>query len=232
MKKIIAIAVLLFVAHFVYADTIVSQLGDEDGFGSYQSPIDDMTRSEMIETLLSLNWGIIEMDIYQDNTDKGWTHYFTIPSGHTIVSANLRIGVVESGEHHWNTHYLYEMYRVDCSAVVLDPYLPGGWQVGPCVMLSNQPGYVRPAPMETVEFNIDLAAVILNSGWGDTARDEANPAIYTESVISSLYDGRFDIWGLSDCGVDYSILTIETIPEPCTVLFFALGGLALRFKRT
>ena len=188
--------------------TITSQLGDEDGFGSYQSPIDDMTRSEMIETLLG---PIFEMDVYADNTDKGWTHYVTIPDGHTIVSANLRIGVVESGDHGG--------WRIDRASIVLDPDLPSGAGIGPSVMLMQQPGYIRPAPMTSIEFNIDLANVIFNPGWGDMI----NPT-FTGSVIDSLYDGEFNIWGLSDCGVDYSILTIETIPEPCrTASFQGLG---------
>ena len=229
----ITIVTMLLLVSVSQATTVISQLGDEDGFGSYQSPIDDMTRSEMIETLLALNRGIVEMDVYADNTDKGWTHYFTIPQGHTIVSANLRIGIVETGEHHWNVHYHYEWYRIDRSAVILDPHLPNGRGVGPCVLISDQPGYVRPQAMETVELNIDLDSVIFNSGWGDTAwGDNANPTIYTESVLSSLYDGRFDIWGLSDNGVDYSILTIDTIPEPATLTLLALGSLTMLRKRT
>lgn len=211
MKKVFTLVMITSLTISAHAAVISSQLGDEDGFGSYQSPIDDMSRSIMIQDLLALNNGIVEMDVYQDNTDKGWTHYFTIPSGHTISSATLRIGMVDSGDHGG--------YRIDLASVVLDPDLPNGAGAGPSVMLQQQPDYVRPAPYETVEMNIDMANVIFNPGWGDLV----NPT-FTGSVIDSLYDGEFNVWGLSDCGVDYAILTIETIPEPMTLVLI-LGAL-------
>jgi len=227
MKKVVIVSIVLtiFISSNVLGATVTSQLGDEDGFGSYQSPIDDMTRSEMIENILVQ--GIVEMDVYRDNFDKGWTHYFTIPEGHTIISANLRIGVVESGKHYWNVHQLQEIYRIDWSSVVLDPHLPSGAGVGPSVMLQQQPGYVRPGAFETIEFNIDLANVIFNPGWGGYM---VNPT-FIGSVIDSLNDGEFNIWGLADCGVDYSILTIETVPEPCSLLLLGCGGLFLRRRK-
>ena len=226
MKKLICVALLTVCVGLTQGDTIVSQLGDEDGFGSYQPGIDDLTRSEMIETLLTINLGIVEMDIYYENWPKGWTHYFSIPEGHTVLSANLRIGVVESGEHHWNVHQLREIYRIDESSIILDSHLPSGWNAGPSVMIQQQPGYIRPAPMETVEFNLDLANVIFNPDWGDMV----NPT-FVGPVINDLYDGEFNIWGLPDNGVDYSILTIETIPEPLSSSLLLVGSSLFLLRR-
>ena len=219
MKKLtalVSIILTILISSNVLGVIITSQLGDEDGFGSYQSPIDDMTRSEMIEGILG---PIFEMDVYASNVAKGWTHYFSIPDGYTIVNGRLQIGIVASA--------YYVRDKIDRASVVLDPFLPSGAGVGPSVMLSKQPGYIRPAAMETVEFDIDLANVILNSGWHDTA----GSTTYTESMINSLYDGEFNIWGLSDNGVDYSILTIETIPEPTTIFLLSLGALTIFRKR-
>jgi len=234
MKSILAVTVVCMVlsgSHVLGSVTTISQIGDEDGFASYQSPVDDMPRSEMIIALLESNRGIVESDTYQDNTDKGWTHYFTIPDGHTIVSANLRIGMVETGEHH------YGVYRIDRASIVLDPYLPGGiltgeWETLTSVMLMQQPGYVRPGPMEVVEMNLDLDSVLFNSRWGEPSDT------FTGSVIDSLNDGEFNVWGLPDCGVDYSILTIETvsngapIPAPGAFVLGSMGfGLVTWLRR-
>jgi len=219
MKKIVCVMLFCVCENLTQGATIVDQLGDEDGFASYDNPSDNLPRSQVILDLLA-GKPLKEMDQYADNTDKGWTHTFTIPNGHTITGATLRMGFVESGEIHDG------IPRIDRSSVILDPHLPSGAGVGPSVMIGSQPGYVTPPAFTSVELFIDLSQVLFNEGWNNV-----NASTFIGSVMDSLNDGEFNVWGISDSGLDYSILTVETIPEPTTLILLASGLLALRRRK-
>lgn len=210
---------VLLLASAANATVITSLVGDIDGF-SGGGPADTPFRSADVVDLLTLQGYTPLRDLDQPMTNfaMGWTHLFTIPDGHTITGATLRVGVYP-GSGFLPTDFLGLDLNVNGSA-------PWGEEFGPRAVIGDTLGDLPPA-FTTTEITFDLSAVLMRPG------EVGSPSLF--NLLPQLVDGEFNVLLADDMGVDYSILTVNTapVPEPSTVLLlgptlFGLGALAWR----
>jgi len=210
MKKtaLVSIVLTVLVSSNIFGLVITNQIGDIDGFQEGDA-VDIPYRSE---TLLSAPTGcglevFKDTDIMRDNWTIGFSHSFTIPNGEIIESATLTIGVYR--------------WRSDRTGAIIM-----GDDIGPdlftstskTLFFSDLPGFSDPPMNSTTEYVIDLSQVPMKDYWS------IDPyPVYNHNLLSELMTGEFNIWGAPDSGIDYSILEIHTIPEPCTLALMTIA---------
>ena len=142
------------------------------------------------------------------NYGVGYTHSFSIPSGHSIVSATLEVRIFAGhggnffaldrnvdGDHPWNSGF------------------------GPRAVFA----YLTEAPIVGGQFlilTLDLEAVPMR-------QSEVDDPDVEQSLIADLLDGSFNVGVAGDAGVDYSRLVISTMPAIPTVSTWGMIAMTL-----
>jgi hypothetical protein len=219
LKKVIVLIIVVLtvlVSSNALGATIISQIGDVDGFQE-GDVVDVPYRSE---TLLSAPTGcglevFKDTDVMRDNWTIGLSHSFTIPQGQIIESATLTIGV-------------YRWRGDRTGAIIMGDDIGNDLftSTSKTLFFSDLLGFTDPPMNATTEYVIDLSQVPMKDYWS------MDPyPVYNHNLLSELMVGEFNLWGAPDYGIDYSILEIHTIPEPATLSLLALGALAMLRRR-
>jgi len=199
----LVLLIVTIVGNVGYAQTIVSSIGDVDNF-SGGDPADAPFRSQAILNVLTPRIPpddpYKDLDIQRSNWDVGFTHTFPILPGQIIKSATLTMGIYS-----WDSAPEKAGIKLDINIGNQGPL------GGPTLRFKDLPGYSA-TPNITVEYVIDLSQAPMRDAW----YVEPMPPVYIRNLIPELLDGELNIWGLSDNGLDYSILEIEIIPDECT----------------
>lgn len=223
MRKVIYVVVILItsvMSGITYGDTVVNMIGDIDGFQG-GDPADVPPRSQtLLDAFASFGATPFDMDIQSENTPgKGFTHMFSIPAGQIITSATLTVGMYweRSNAHISDALMLDDTVRGLANGSILwSPSMPR-------MRIQDVLGYIP--GFGTTEVIMDLSSVPVRPF------SEATPV--NQNFISELLDGEFDVIVGEDSNADYSILSIETIPEPTTLSLLSFSALTLlRRKRT
>lgn len=213
---LILITVSVLIGSNVFGATITSQLGDIDGFQGGDA-VDVPYRSE---TLLSAPTAshlevFKDTDVMGDNWTIGLSHSFTIPQGQIIESATLTIGV-----------YRWRSDRTGAIIMGEDIGADLFTSTSKTLLFSYLSDFTDPPMNATTEYVIDLSQVPMKDYW------PMDPyPVYNHNFLPELISGEFNIWGAPDSGIDYSILEIQTIPEPTTLSLLAVGALGLLRRR-
>lgn len=218
MRALIALLLLaLCIGTPAEANTIISMVGDIDGFvpGDLE---DTPLRSQDLLDAFSVSGAPSLHNLDEVSFGAvGYTHNFNIPTGHIIVGAILRVGVFPIEGRAANTDYLGLDTNIDSDIIWSTDFGPRA------TFVDEYAGGSVPPSGTTTEIIIDLAATV-------TRPSENGPQVML-SLLPELEDGIFNVFVADDSGVDYSILVIETIPEPASVALLALSSLFLMRRR-
>jgi hypothetical protein len=216
MRTLTLILSLFVLCGSAPAATIVSQVGDIDGL-SPGDPEDTPFLSQDMQDFLAVsnNPNPVGLDVSASNQGLiPYTHLFQIPAGQTITTATLEISI-EIDSKQTNDYFGFD--------VNIHAAGGAGWgsTFGPRAVVTELPGYVDTGETYLTLF-IDLAAVPM--------KPEQGGATSIHNLLAELDDGVFNAFLADDSGLDYSILTIETVPAPASafVLLIGLGCAARR----
>lgn len=148
----------------------------------------------------------------QDGSPFGYSHVFLIPAGERVASATLSIGLRAGAGGFTDTQFL----AFDAASTDGSPF-SGAWGE-PMHITDLMPSI--PAAFALTEITLDLSAAPL--------RSSNSGAPFIADLLPAMADGMLDVAASDGFGIDYSVLTVVTTPEPAALFPMILGALLLR----
>jgi hypothetical protein len=214
MKTNVMVGVVLLLAAGAamggYPQTRVYLLGDRDGIHyDGAGSVDDVYVDPGLWAYADLGSPAVHFDIVAADQDIPFTFLFPLGPGEEVTGATLEIGIraVPAASNEW-------LCLFPDDGTIL-------WTYGATHWAGDHYTVYR--------FADELGWSAPTSGIGVFVADLAN--IDGDNRLPWLQDGKLNVHITDDYGVDYAELTITVTPEPATLAFLALGGLAVLRRR-